>query len=71
MNNTEKQGLEKNNEQAVAAAQEKNDDLFDKQHQWMAQLLQEQENADKQANKKVVKSALGNTKVENNGQNCW
>lgn len=65
------QEITQNNERAQIAAQEKNDDLFDKHQAWMAQLLQEQENADKETNKKLVKATMANGMVNNNGNNSW
>lgn len=65
-----KEPLEKN-ERAVAAAQETNEDLFGNNKEWMAQLLQAQENADKETNKKMVKTTIATAVVDNDGNNSW
>lgn len=66
----DQQGGEKN-ERASVAAQDKNEDLFEKNQAWMAQLLQEQENADKQINKKWVKATMAQSVMDNNENNSW
>lgn len=66
----DQQKVEKN-ERASVASEDKNDDLFEKNQAWMAQLLQEQENADKQINKKWVKATMAQSVMDNNENNSW
>lgn len=44
---------------------------FDKNEQWMIELLQEQEKADKQANKQILHGMVQKNLAGNDGQNCW
>lgn len=62
-----KTGRQAESNLAAARTEEK----FDKNEQWMLELLQEQEKADKEANKYILQSLVQKNLAGQDGENCW